>query len=130
MAMLALRTHLITDLIAGSTGPHPSPAPSRAPNLPQADGSMVSQFFVWFYLIVGALLALAVVSGFLSYLIGEVKLHRECVRPLRDPPLAPPRMRVTRPGPVRPLGNTADQPHHLTEYRGGFTSSREYRNRS
>ena len=128
--MLALRTHLIADLVASSAGPHSTPAPSPAPNLPRVGGAMVSQFFIWLYLIVGVLLGLAVLSGFLSYLIGEIKLHRECTRPLRDPPLAPARVRATRPGAVRAFGNIPDQPHHLTEGRGGSTGSREYRNRS
>jgi hypothetical protein len=129
VAVLALRTHLVTDLLAGSAGSHSAPAPSRTPNLPRAGGAMVSQFFVWLYLIVGALLVLAVLSGFLSYLLGEIKLHRECTRPLRDPPLAPARMPATRPGPVRALGNTPDQSHHLTEHRGGLTDPRQYRSR-
>jgi hypothetical protein len=46
----------------------------------------VSQFFVWFYLVLGAILGITLLSRVLSSVIDEIKLQRELYQPPRPPP--------------------------------------------
>jgi hypothetical protein len=43
----------------------------------------VSQFFVWFYLVLGAILGITLLSRVLSSVIDEIKLQRELYQPPR-----------------------------------------------
>jgi hypothetical protein len=61
------------------------------------DGSrLISGFFVCVYVIFGVILVLTAVSGIVRLVIGEIKLQRECVRPVRDAASAGPPARWER----------------------------------
>ena len=88
VALVALRARELGALIssvgrtaAPVTSSTPSTTLSTALNTLRGSSGVVSQFFVWFYLILGAILGITLLSGVLSFLIGEIRLRRECHRP-------------------------------------------------
>jgi len=95
VALVALRARWLAGLIANSVGRTAAPATSSAPSTAlssslsalRGSSGVVSQFFVWFYLVLGAILCLAVLARVLSFVIDEIRLQRECHRSPRRPPL-------------------------------------------
>ena len=83
VALVALRLRWLAGLLTRSGG-RPAAAPSWVLSLLRASGSMISQFFVWVYVLFGAILILTLASSVLKSVIGEIKLQRECARPLRE----------------------------------------------
>jgi lipid-A-disaccharide synthase-like uncharacterized protein len=89
VALFAMRARWLVGLITRSAGRKATPAPSWALSLLRGSGSAVSQFFVWIYVALGVIFVLTVISGIVTWLIGEIKLQRECNQPLHfraEPP--------------------------------------------
>jgi hypothetical protein len=97
VALVALRARWLAGLITNSVGRTAAPVASSAPTATLSSAlsstlsalrgysGAVSQFFVWFYLVLGAVLCLTLVSRALNSVIDEIKLQRECSRPPRHP---------------------------------------------
>jgi len=92
VALIALRARWLVGLITNSVGRTAAPVTSSAPittlsttlstalssslsALRGASGA-VSQFFVWFYLVLGAILCVTLVTRVLRSMIDEITLHR------------------------------------------------------
>jgi len=97
VALVALRARWLAGLITNSVGRSAGPVTSSAPaatlstafsstlNALRGYSGAISQFFVWFYLVLGAILCLTLISRALSSVIDKIRLHRECNRPPRYP---------------------------------------------
>jgi lipid-A-disaccharide synthase-like uncharacterized protein len=75
VALFAMRARWLVGLITRSAGRKATPAPSWALSLLRA-------FFVWIYVALGVIFVLTVISGIVNWVIGEIKLQRECNQPL------------------------------------------------
>jgi hypothetical protein len=82
VTLFAMRARWLAGLITRSAGRNARPAPSWALSLLRGSGSAVSQMFVWIYVALGVIFVLTVISGIVNWVIGEIKLQRECNQPL------------------------------------------------
>ncbi|HEX4249128.1 MAG TPA: hypothetical protein VH008_14795 [Pseudonocardia sp.] len=100
VALLALRGRWLVGLVNGAGARDAAAAPhstvtaavshwtgkaAAAPwtaGLLRGGSSAVSQFFVWVYVVLGVLIGLTVLSAIVDWVVGEIKLRRECTRPL------------------------------------------------
>jgi hypothetical protein len=91
VALVALRARWLAGLISSSAGRTAAPVTSStvsttlstALNTLRGSGGAVSQFFVWFYLVLGAILGITLLSRVLGSVIDEIKLQRELYQPPR-----------------------------------------------
>lgn len=111
VTLFAMRARWLAGLITRSAGRNATPAPSWALSLLRGTGSAVSQMFIWIYVALGVIFALTVISGMVNWVIGEIKLQRECNQPLHfraEPPRpkwdgpTSTRGRISEPGPHSP----------------------------
>jgi hypothetical protein len=93
VALIALRARWLAGLISSSAGRTAAPVASSTTSTTLSTalstlrgGSGVSQFFVWFYLVLGAILGITLLSRVLSSVIDEIKLQRELYQPPRPLP--------------------------------------------
>jgi hypothetical protein len=90
VVLLALRARWLTGVLAnsgragspaaGSTSGHTASSAAATAAAALRGGSPVSQFFVWFFIIIGAFLVFALVAGLVNMVISEIKLQIECHR--------------------------------------------------
>jgi hypothetical protein len=85
VALIALRGRWLAGLIMGSGGRGAVAAPPWALSLVRGGSSSVSQFFVWVYVVLGVLFGITALSAILNWVIGEIKIQRECTRPRSQP---------------------------------------------